>query len=99
MIVVDTAQMWGALNRRLGPSCHMVSDLPGAAGTAELTAFAARIGLRLSWLQKPGTRHEHFDLFGKRRATAVELGAREVTGTDLARIWRNKQLHIDRGEV
>lgn len=96
MIVVDSAVMWpGPLCKRLGPSCHCVSDVPGAAGTEELLAFAKRLGLRASWLQKPDTRHEHFDLFGKRRAAAVASGAREVTRNELVAIFKNKRVCED----
>lgn len=59
-------------------SCHMWSDLPGEQGTAELVAFAKRLGMRPSWLQHPGTDREHFDLVPSKRAKAVRLGAREV---------------------
>ena len=64
MICIDSLNDFGdALNRRLGRSSHLVSDLPGEAGTAELVAFARGIGMRATWLQKAGTPHEHFDVF------------------------------------
>jgi hypothetical protein len=92
VIVVDGAIAYGdALNKRMGDSCHMCSDLVGAEGTAELVAFAKRIGMREKWLQRPGTRHEHFDLFGARRGRAVAAGAREVTRSEMVAIWRTKR--------
>jgi hypothetical protein len=74
---------------------HMVSDLPGKAGTEELVAFALRIGMKREWLQKPGTRHEHFDIFGSRRPRALAAGCREVTRAEIVAVWRAKQAHID----
>jgi hypothetical protein len=59
-------------------SCHMMSTLEGEEGTAELVAFAKRIGLKPEWIQKPGTTHEHFDLTERRRAAALKAGAHEV---------------------
>lgn len=92
MIVVDAALDWGhALNKRLGKSCHLCSDLPGTEGSAELAAFAARIGMRAEWLQKAGTHHEHYDVFGKRRDAAVAAGAREVNRNEIVAIWRGKR--------
>ena len=95
MIVVDGATDYGAgLNQRLGKSCHMCSDVAGAEGTVELVAFAKRIGMREAWLQKPGTRHEHFDLFGARRDRAVAAGAREVSRAEVVAIWRAKRTAV-----
>lgn len=92
MIVVDKAFDSGhALHKRLGASCHMCSDISGPEGTAELVAFAKRIGMREEWLQKPGTRHEHFDVFGSRRERAIRAGAREVTRAEIVGIWRAKK--------
>lgn len=60
--------------------CHMIADT-----TAELRAFAYRIGMRPSWIQHEGTPREHFDLTPGRRATAVALGAMEVDNRELVR--------------
>lgn len=96
MIVVDEAVNYGAsLNARLGKSCHMCSDLIGAEGTKELLAFARRIGLRESWLQKTGTCHEHFDLFGSRRDRAIAAGARVVNRVEIVTIWRAKRAAVN----
>ena len=62
----------------------MVSDLGGKAGTAELVAFARRIGLRPEWIQERGTPREHFDLVASRRSKALALGALETTTKQLA---------------
>lgn len=96
MICIDSLFTIGAeINRRLGRSAHMISDLPGEDGTKELVAFARGIGLRAEWLQKPGTRHEHFDVFEGRYQRALDAGARVVTRRELVAIFRAKQAHAE----
>ena len=70
---------------------HLLSDVPGSAGTAELLAFVRACGGRDSWLQSPGTYREHFDIFGKWVEQARELGAREATGREIAEILTQKR--------
>lgn len=61
---------------------HMISD----KSTAELHAFAIRIGLKLAWFQD-NPRHPHYDLLSMRmRARAVREGARQVDRKTLMRI-------------
>lgn len=55
---MDHPQRWP----KYGLCAHMISTLPGAEGTAELLAFAARLGLKAAWLQKRGQPDEHFDV-------------------------------------
>lgn len=57
--------------------CHMTAD-----STAELLAFAARIGLKATWLQRAGLPGEHFDLTAGKRRQAVRLGAIEITSRE-----------------
>ncbi len=45
----------------------------------ELRAFAAKIGLKESWIQHPGEAHVHFDVVGRMRQRAVAAGATPVT--------------------
>lgn len=70
---------------------HMVSDKPGPEGTAELLAFARRIGMQAEWIQHPGTWKEHFDVFGSRRPRAVSAGAKEIGRRQIVSIWRAKR--------
>ncbi len=49
---------------------HLMADSSG-----ELHAFAARIGLRQAWVQKPSTPLEHYDVTAAKRAIAIRLGA------------------------
>ena len=67
--------------------CHMIADT-----TAELVAMADAIGVQSKWVQKTGTRLEHFDICRSKRALAVAKGAKEVTRRDLARILQSRCL-------
>jgi hypothetical protein len=66
-------------------TCHMMADTG-----EELLAMADRIGVARKWLQKPGTRHEHFDVCKSKRAEAISFGAIEVTGRQLALMTLDK---------
>ncbi len=90
-IFIDTPMRLAALNQRLGPSSHLVSDLPGEEGSKELDEFAQKIGMKRSWLQKAGTRHEHYDVFGARYDAAIRAGAKAVTCSGMGRIFRAKK--------
>lgn len=67
--------------------CHMMADT-----TAELMAMADKIGVQRKWLQKAGTVYEHFDIALSKRATAIALGAKEVSSRDLGMIIRQRKL-------
>ncbi|HEY9014414.1 MAG TPA: DUF4031 domain-containing protein [Gemmatimonadales bacterium] len=71
------------------PSCHLFSNLPGLAGSAELLSFAQRIGMKPSWVQNPGTPREHFDLVGSRIDAARRAGAVEVDFSRAVEIWNS----------
>lgn len=66
--------------------CHMVADTD-----EELHSMAARIGVARRWHQKPGTVHSHYDIAMSKRALAVQLGAIEITMSQLGRIVRAKR--------
>lgn len=66
--------------------CHMVADT-----TEELVHMADRIGVARKWLQKPGTRHEHFDVCLSMRKKAVALGAIEIDRAQLGRILQQRK--------
>lgn len=53
---------------------HLMADDP-----AELRAFATRLGLHNSWIQKAGTPLEHFDVTVGKRQRAIDLGAIEIS--------------------
>lgn len=71
----------------------MISTLDGPNGQAELIAFAVAIGMRQEWLQKPGTHHEHFDIFGSRRAKAIAAGCKEISREQFVSILRAKHIY------
>jgi hypothetical protein len=66
---------------------HVLSDLPGTAGTQELLAFAQAYGLRPEWLQYAGTYREHFDVREHEGLAMLRDGvARPATNRDVGRL-------------
>lgn len=61
---------------RHGPSCHLIAD-----SIEELIEFAESIGMRREWFQAEST--PHFDLTAEGRASAVAIGAIELTNREL----------------
>jgi FMN phosphatase YigB (HAD superfamily) len=53
--------------------CHMVADT-----TEELLQMAEKIGVQTKWIQKKGTRHEHFDISKGKKLIAIKNGAIEI---------------------
>lgn len=71
---------------------HLLSDLPGEAGTAELLAFIRNLGLEARWIQNAGTHTEHFDVTEPTRQRALALGAVPIRyGRAVAAITRAKR--------
>lgn len=65
--------------------CHMIAD-----STDELLAMAEKIGVAMRWVQKAGTRYEHFDIALGKRKLAVQHGAIEITQRELAMKCRDR---------
>jgi hypothetical protein len=64
------------------PSCHLTTD----GDPEELHRFAARLGLRREWAQDPNNLQLlHYDLTPSKRAFALRLGAKYVSGIEQAR--------------
>ena len=83
MILVDGITTHAAPGLRYKRWSHLVST----TGEAELHAFAARLGLKRAWAQlRPAASAAHYDVVPAKRALAVRLGAREVTGCELVRL-------------
>ena len=81
MIWIDkpqTYQVKHLMRGRKFTSSHLFSDKPGKQGTRELITFAAKIGLKPEWLQKPGTYQEHFDVMNARYGLAIQEGAQKA---------------------
>ena len=74
MIVMDPPRQ-DTFRGRTITTAHLLSTLPGDEGTAELVAFATRIGLQERWIQHRGEPREHFDLMGARCDAAIRAGA------------------------
>jgi hypothetical protein len=66
--------------------CHMLAD-----NTDELLAMADEIGVQRKWLQKPGTRLEHFDICLAKKAKALKAGAKQVTRRELGHLLRARR--------
>ncbi|KIP14654.1 hypothetical protein KY49_681 [Burkholderia sp. MSHR3999] len=47
--------------------------------TEELLAMVREIGINPKWIQRPGTRDEHFDIAISKRAAAIAAGAIPIT--------------------
>lgn len=81
-VYVDNAK----LNFGRMKMCHMMAD-----SSTELKEMAAKIGLSMRWIQKPGTAYEHFDLCLAKRNQAVSNGAIEVSMREMVAMIRNKK--------
>lgn len=91
------AKVWNKRTGRYVESrwFHLISD---QIDTAELHAFAARLGLHRSYFQQgktlggseldPG--HDHYDVTVGKRKQAVGLGAQPVSWHELAKITMDK---------
>jgi hypothetical protein len=62
---------------------HLIAD-----DSVELRQFAKRLGLSQSWIQKPGTFREHFDVTEGMREKAIAMGAVPISYFDLPRVTR-----------
>ncbi|HWJ65774.1 MAG TPA: DUF4031 domain-containing protein [Nocardioides sp.] len=91
-VYVDDMRLEATVGPVEGVWSHLLSDLPGAAGRAELLAFAERLGLEARWIQNPGTATEHFDVTEPTRQRALALGAVPIRyGRAVARITMGKR--------
>jgi hypothetical protein len=70
---------------------HVLSDLPGPDGTAELLAFVRPCGLRPEWIQNPGTYREHYDTHGEYAACLMRRGAQPATNREVGLVLRAKR--------
>ena len=70
---------------------HVLSDLPGAAGSTELREFVRACGMRPEWVQYPGTYREHFDALERLGACLMRHGARVVGNHEVALLLRARR--------
>jgi len=74
MIYVDNLKMRGMhFCGKAMESCHLISD----SGDEELIEFAFKLGLKKSYMHKSKSGN-HFDLIGRKREQAIEMGAKEL---------------------
>lgn len=69
-VYVDDMQRAARVGRLNAVWSHLMAD-----SDDELHAFAAKLGLRRSWHQKPGTPISHYDVTEPKRRLALKLGA------------------------
>lgn len=69
-VYVDDMRMPARVGRLQAKWSHLMADTD-----EELHAFAAQLGLRRSWHQKPGTAVSHYDVTDSKRDLALQLGA------------------------
>ncbi|CPW67278.1 Uncharacterised protein [Mycobacteroides abscessus subsp. bolletii] len=69
-VYVDDMRMPARVGRLQARWSHLMADTD-----EELHAFAARLGLKRSWHQKPGTAISHYDVTDSGRQEALRLGA------------------------
>lgn len=69
-VYVDDMQRRARVGRLNAVWSHLLADTDD-----ELHAFAAKLGLRRSWHQKPGTPISHYDVTEPKRQLALKLGA------------------------
>ncbi|GAB3042562.1 hypothetical protein GCM10027052_25810 [Parafrigoribacterium mesophilum] len=77
-VYVDDFQLQAVVNGMNRRWSHLVADSPD-----ELADFARLLGLRASWIQKRGTRGEHFDVTDGMRRKAIALGAEPISYFEL----------------
>ncbi|WP_036376663.1 DUF4031 domain-containing protein [Mycolicibacterium austroafricanum] len=69
-VYVDDMQRPAQVGRLNAVWSHLLADTD-----EELHAFAAQLGLRRVWFQKPGTPIAHYDVTESKRQLALRLGA------------------------
>ena len=68
---------------------HLMADT-----TSELIAFGDSLGLSRTWLQKPGSPLEHFDITAGKRRRALDLGAVPITYGEGGHLTRAKRAGV-----
>jgi hypothetical protein len=53
----------------------------------ELKTMAQRLRLKSEWIQRPGTKDEHFDLIPTKRLLAIKYGAKSLSIMELGEKW------------
>lgn len=86
-VYVDSLRMPATVGRIRANWSHLTADT-----TDELVEFAARLGLKRSWIQNPGhVWKEHFDVTDTKRDFAVRIGAQPITMQEACALWAVKR--------
>lgn len=90
-VYVDDMRMPARVGRLNARWSHLLADTD-----EELHAFAARLGLRRSWHQKPGTAISHYDVADTKRDLAIRLGAQQISymGEQSRELIRRKRAEL-----
>lgn len=73
---------------------HVLSDLPGGEGSAELRAFVVRYGLWPEWVQYAGTYREHYDAREREGLAMLRDGARLATNREVGALLAARRAAI-----
>ncbi|ACL42228.1 conserved hypothetical protein (plasmid) [Pseudarthrobacter chlorophenolicus A6] len=86
-VYVDSMRMPARVGRIQARWSHLTAD-----STEELLDFAAKLGLKPSWIQNPGhIWKEHFDVTDSKRELAIRLGAQPITMQEACTLWAAKR--------
>jgi hypothetical protein len=69
-VYVDNMRLSAQVGSITGRWSHLMAD-----SDDELNAFAAKLGLKKAWAQRPGTARSHYDVTDSKRRQAIALGA------------------------
>jgi Protein of unknown function (DUF4031) len=70
---------------------HVLSNLSGPEGSRELRAFVIQFGMRLEWVQYPGTYREHFDARADTGLAMLAKGAQPATNREVGELLAAKK--------
>lgn len=93
MIVIDPVATF-IRNGRPIRAANLLSTEPGIEGSKELVKFARGIGIKVNWLRKDASEHEHFELHGVKIDEAVKAGALKVDRHRLVEIVKKKRQKV-----
>ena len=85
-VYVDDMLMQATVGRVTSRWSHLMADTDD-----ELHEFAARLGMRRSWAQFPGTPKSHYDLTEGKRWQAIRLGAVQITWMEADRQFTQRK--------
>lgn len=87
-VYVDNGSYEFGIGARKMILSHMIADTQD-----ELIDMAEQIGVDTKWIQKPGTKYEHFDIAQTKRKLAITLGAIRITSKELAAKLKARDLN------